>query len=169
MRTWRLASRSLALLAAGLGLSAGVATGQVSAGVQGNWGTETDFGVGGRIIVDLGDLVAGLETFGSFDYFFPSDEFGADLTYWEANANLVYRIGSARELLTPYLGVGFNLAQFEASVDVLGAEASGDETKSGMNLLGGLMFHLGTAKPFVEGKVEAGGGEQFVVSAGVRL
>ena len=85
------------------------------------------------------------------------------------NANLTYRIGSAAELLMPYLGVGFNLARFEASADVLGVEASGDETKGGVNLLGGLMFDLGVAKPFVEGKVEAGGGEQFVASAGVRF
>jgi len=169
MRNWRCASRTLVFLAAGVGLSAGAATGQVSAGIQGSWGAETDFGVGVRIIVDLGGLVGGLETSGSFDYFFPGDDFGADLTYWEANANLVYRIDSAGEILKPYLGAGFNLARFEASVDVLGAEISGAETKGGLNLVGGLMFDLGAAKPFTEGKVVAGGGDQFVVSAGVRF
>ena len=169
MCSGRRTSRTLALVAASVVLSAGTAIGQVSAGVQGNWGSETDFGVGARIIVDLRSLVGGLETLGSFDYFFPSDDFGADLTYWEANANLVYRIDSAGKTLKPYLGAGFNFVRFEASVDVLGEEISSSETKGGLNLLGGLMFDLGTAKPFVEAKVETGGGEQLVVSAGVRF
>lgn len=169
MRNCRSASRILALLAAGAVLTAGAASGQVSAGVQANWGGDTDFGLGARIIVDLDGVVAGFEAVGSFDYFFPSDDFGADLTYWEANANLVYRIDTAGELLTPYAGAGFTYTRFEASTRVLGAEVSGNETSAGINLLGGLMFNLAGVTPFIEGKIEAGGGEQFVASAGVRF
>ncbi|MBT8477537.1 MAG: outer membrane beta-barrel protein [Gemmatimonadetes bacterium] len=169
MRTRCSASRLLALLTAGAALTAGPASGQVSAGVQANWGSDTDFGLGARISVALDGVAVGFEAVGSFDYFFPSDDFGADLTYWEANANLVYRIDAAGELLTPYVGAGFAYTRFEASIRVLGAEASGNETSAGINLLAGLMFNLGGVTPFIEGKIEAWGGEQFVASAGVRF
>jgi hypothetical protein len=165
----RLISRILPLLLLGVASNSSAAVGQISAGAQANWGTETDFGLGARIILDLGGLVGGLETVGSFDYFFPRDDFGADLTYWEANANLVYRIDITSDLLTPYVGAGFSFTRFEASAAVLGVEVAGNETRAGINFLAGLMFDVGVAKPFIEGKIEAGAGEQFVASAGVRL
>jgi hypothetical protein len=92
VRSLPMSSRVLALVVLGLGSNAVAAAGQVSAGVHGNWGGDTDIGVGARTIVGLGGVVRGFETFGSFDYFFPSDDIGADITYWEVNANLVYRV-----------------------------------------------------------------------------
>ncbi|NNG15603.1 MAG: hypothetical protein HKM89_03910 [Gemmatimonadales bacterium] len=161
--------QALALLVLGTSLNAGPVAGQVSAGVHGDWGSDMDFGVGARAVLGLERLVPNLETVGSFDYFFPGDDFGADVTYWELNLNLVYRFEIKDSPVKPYAGAGLNFAYLNASVDVLGTTASGDETRGGLNLLGGLLFDIGRAKPFVEGRVEAGGGDQFVVSAGVRF
>jgi hypothetical protein len=164
-----IASRVLALVILGAGISAAAAAGQISAGVQGNWGSDTNVGLGARGIVGLGGIVKGFETFGSFDYFFPSDDSGADITYWEVNANLVYRVNTGSSSMTPYAGAGLNIAYTKASTEVLGADVSGDETSAGLNLLGGIVFELGGVKPFLEGRFELGGGEQFVATVGLRL
>ena len=161
--------QALTLLVLGTILHAGPVASQISVGIHGDWGSDTDFGVGARAILSLKRLVPHLETVGSFDYFFPGDNFGADVTYWELNLNLVYRFEIKDSPVKPYAGAGLNFTYLNASVDVLGTTASGDDTRGGLNLVGGLLFHIGRAKPFVEGRVEAGGGEQFVVSAGVRF
>jgi opacity protein-like surface antigen len=159
----------LALPALGVFSSFTAATGQVSAGVQAEWGSETDFGVGARGIVGLGVLVNGLETVVSFDYFFPSDRFGAERTYWEAGANLVLQINPGAHLTTPYVGAGIHVSYFEVSETVLDVEVAGDETRGGLNLLGGLIFDVGRARPFFEGRFTINGQDQFVACAGVRL
>jgi hypothetical protein len=164
-----MSSRVLALVVLGLGGNAVAAAGQVSAGVHGNWGGDTDIGVGARAIVGLGGVVRGFETFGSFDYFFPSDDIGADITYWEVNANLVYRVNVAGQSTAPYVGAGLNIAYTKASASIMGSDVSGDETLGGLNLLGGIVFELGRLKPFLEGRFELGGGEQFVAAVGLRL
>ncbi len=169
MRNMSISSRVLALIILGTGINAVATAGQISAGVQGNWGSDADIGAGVRAIVGLGGIVKGFETFGSFDYFFPSDESGANITYWEANANLVYRVNAAGESTTPYLGAGLNFTYTKASTSILGSDVSGDETRGGINLLGGIVFDLGRLKPFLEGRFELGGGEQFVATVGLRL
>jgi hypothetical protein len=153
----------------GVGINAGAVSGQVSAGVQGNWGSDADIGVGARAIVGLGGIVKGFETFGSFDYFFPSDDSGANITYWEANANLVYRVNAAGESTTPYIGTGLNFAYTKVSTNALGGEISGSDTQGGLNLLGGIIFEVGRLNPFLEARFELGGGEQFVATVGLRL
>jgi opacity protein-like surface antigen len=161
--------KTLALLVLGTSMNAGAAAGQITAGVHADWGSDTDFGVGARAVLSLDGLVPNLETVGSFDYFFPGDDVGADVTYWEVNANVVYRFNTKGSPIKPYAGAGLNFAYLKASADVLDIEVSGDESRGGFNLLGGLLFDIGRVKPFVEGRVESGGGEQFVVSAGVRF
>ena len=146
----------------------GASAQQVSGGAQAAWGTDTDFGMGGRAIVDLGFLRPGLETMASFDWFFPGRDRGLDLTYWEANANVVYRFG-VDAAVTPFTGAGLNYFRFGASTEVLGTEVSGDEGEAGLNLLAGLLFRFRGLRPFVEGRLELGGGEQFVMAAGIRL
>ena len=169
MRNMSISSRVLALVVLGTGINAVAATGQISAGVQGDWASDTEVGIGARVIVGLGGIVKGFETFCSFDYFFPSDNSGADIEYWEANANLVYRVNAAGESTTPYLGVGLNFTYTKASTSILGSDVSGDETRGGLNLLGGIVFDLGRLNPFLEGRFELGGGEQFVATVGLRL
>ena len=169
IRNMSISYRVLALVVLGMGINADAAAGQVSAGVQGNWASDTDIGVGARAILGLGGIVKGFDTFGSFDYFFPSDDSGADITYWEANANLVYRVNAGSNSTTPYVGAGLNIAYTKVSTNALGGEVSGTETHGGLNLLGGIIFDLGRLKPFFEGRFELGGGEQFVATVGLRL
>ena len=114
-------------------------------------------GIGGRVVLDLGEQKPGLEAIGSFDYFFPSEE-GVDLSYWEINANLVYNL-SPMGNVRPYAGAGLDLAH--ASV-----EGFDGRTDAGLNLVGGLKL---SRNVFVETRIELGGGEQVVLSAGYRF
>lgn len=158
---------TFALLLLGVVSSGECAARQVSVGTQANWGSDADFGVGGRAVFDLGRLVRGLETHAAFDWFFPGPDLGVDVTYWEANANVVYRFGGDAPV-TGYAGTGLNLARFAASTKALGTEVAGKETKGGLNALGGLQLQLRGLRPFLEGRFELGGGEQFVVAIGLR-
>lgn len=141
--------------------------GQVRFGVQGNWGDDTDFGIGGRLATGLKSLFPAtpLEFHASFDYFFPDDEgTGADLTYWEINGNVVWMIPVTRAKVAPYAGGGINIAH--AAIDFMGFSA--DDTQVGLNLLGGIKFKTRTRlAPFVEIRVELSGGEQFVLAGGL--
>jgi hypothetical protein len=129
----------------------------------------------------------------SFDWFFPEEEsadfselqdlfalFGGrdlpplpvfeletDLTYWEANLNLTYDFGTTGAV-TPYAGVGVNFAHSEVQVSGLldlDFRNEGDDDV-GANVLAGVRF---ARRFYVEAKREAGGGELFMVTAGVRF
>jgi len=169
MRNVSISSRVLLLVVLGTGTNAVASAGQISPGVQGNWGSDSDVGIGARAIFGLGGIVKGFETFGSFDYFFPSDDSGANITYWEANANLVYQVNAGGHSTTPYVGAGLNIAYTKVSTNALGGEVSGNETHGGINLLGGIIFEVGRLNPFLEARFELGGGEQFVATVGLRL
>jgi hypothetical protein len=119
---------------------------------------DAQLGIGGRVVLDLSDQKAGVEAIGSFDYFFPEEVLGVDLSYWEINANLVYNL-SPMGSLRPYVGAGLNLAHASA-------EGFDGETDAGLNVLGGLKL---SRHVFVEARVELGGGEQAVLSAGYRF
>jgi hypothetical protein len=152
----------------------------VSFGVNADWSDDADFGVGGRVIVNLDKQLKGLEAVGSFDYFFPSagdvgdiegDGVDVDVTYFEVNLNAVYKFKLENSSLTPYVGSGLNIAHGNvgASVDLgdfgsVGGSVS--NTEVGLNILGGVIINK---KFFVEAKFEAGGGEMFVVSGGIRF
>jgi opacity protein-like surface antigen len=137
-------------------------------GLQGNWADEADFGVGARVQFDLDDVYRGLGAVASFDYFFPEDDdlveslgVDTDTTYWEVNANATYTL---RGRIAPYFGAGLNLAHGSVDLDVGRFELENEgDTELGVNLLGGVRFarHL-----FAEGRIELGGGEQFVLTAG---
>lgn len=121
----------------------------------------------------------------SFDYFFPED--GSDevaqalrqfesliggidlpfdlgdtsLDYWEANLNLTWDFTSGRPVI-PYAGVGINYARVETSA--FGFDT--DESDVGANVLAGVRI---ARRFYVEAKQEAGGGELFVLTLGVRF
>ncbi|UCC49712.1 MAG: outer membrane beta-barrel protein [Gemmatimonadota bacterium] len=137
---------------------------QVDLGGQLSWGDDADFGIGGRVVLGLPFEQVPLEVIGTFDYFFPDEgPGGADVTYWELNANIVYRIPVRVPMLTPYAGTGINIAH--VSVDTDGVDAS--DTEVGINLLGGAKYDAGPVTPFAELRFELDGGEQFVLSLGV--
>jgi hypothetical protein len=123
----------------------------------------------------------------SFDYFFPDDggddleealegfegffppgfelpvEFSPDteVEYWEANLNLTWDFTTDRPVI-PYAGVGVNYAHSRASA--FGFDS--DESDVGANVLAGIRIK---ERFYVEAKREAGGGELFVLTAGVRF
>jgi len=119
--------------------------------IQGDWGDDDDFGVGARVLFDVGRRHDGWGGLASFDFFFP----GEGLTYWELNGNLTYALGGD---LQPYVGGGLNLAHVSAN--------GGSDTSLGLNLLGGIRV---SRRVFGEGRVELGGGKQLVLTVGVLL
>src|SRR2546425_1362192 len=64
-----------------------------SFGLQLNWSSDVDFGIGGRGVFPLQSLFpkTPLDGIVSFDYFFPSVPSGVSAHYWEINGNVAYR------------------------------------------------------------------------------
>lgn len=142
-----------ALVAAALGPTPSAA--QVHLGPQLSLASDTDFGLGGRLVAGVPEY-AGFEAMGSFDLFFPD----APADYWEINGNVLYNF-EIPDLpsLRPYAGGGLHLARVSSDV--------GGDTDLGLNLLAGNKFPLDGFTPFAELRVELGGGEQFVLTGGV--
>jgi opacity protein-like surface antigen len=136
-------------------------------GIHGSWADDADFGVGARVDFRLNEVLQGLGAVASFDYFFPDEdtelgdvEIDTEADYWEINANATYTIPTA---LSPYLGAGVNVAHGTLRLDLNQFDVSESDTEVGANLLAGVRF---TRNVFAEAKIELGGGEQFVVTAG---
>jgi opacity protein-like surface antigen len=145
---------------------------RVHFGLEGNWSDDVDFGLGARVDVGLSGKSDGLGAFASFNYFFPStpgiEGVDFDSKYWEANANVTYTLHGK---IAPYFGAGLNLAHASVTGTAnvgpdFDIEAEGASTQVGLNLLGGLRVN---ERFFVETKIELGGGETFMVGAGVRF
>jgi hypothetical protein len=137
--------------------------GQVNIGAQLSWGDRFDLGFGGRITGRSPWLDEGIEFVGAFDLFFPDAGNVDDRSYWEVNLNLLYNISIGDELFLPYAGFGMNIARL--SKTQLGVTTSA--TDVGANLLGGLKIVTGAVSPYGELRYEWGGGEQFVLTAGI--
>lgn len=138
----------------------------VSFGAQLSYGSDTDFGIGGRVVLGLQSLfpTTPLDAHVGFDYFFPDAPAGVNLTYWEINGNVAYRIPNVRSSLAPYVGGGLNIAHVSADPGAV------SDTKVGLNLLAGTTFGTRSkVKPFAEARLILSGGEQFVVTGGVRF
>lgn len=151
------------VLAAALAFAADLQA-QTRFGVQANFGTDTDFGIGGRAIFGLRSLfpTTPLDGHVTFDWFFP----GNDVTYWELNGNVAYRFPVQRNL-GPYVGGGLNIAHVSVDVPLAGTVS---DTDVGLNVLGGITFGArGRATPFVELRGELGGGDQLIITGGLRF
>jgi len=132
---------------------------QVRWGPQLSFGDNTDLGIGVRLDHPL-PIFGNAPVHGaaSFDWFFPDEPPGVNVTYLEFNYNAFYQFRA--DALTPYAGGGL----------VLGYASSGgnSSTDLGVNLGGGLKFRTGgRVTPFLEGRIELGAFEQFVVTGGV--
>jgi hypothetical protein len=141
-----------------------------SFGVELDWGSDTDFGIGGRGVFGLQSLFpkTPLDAIVSFDYYFPSGApAGTSIHFWEINGNVAYRFTvPARSALRPYAGSGLNIAHASASAG--GASAS--NTELGLNLLAGTTFKVkGTLTPFAEIRGVVGNANQVVLTGGVRF
>ncbi len=147
-------------------LAAPRAEAQVRFGAQGSWADDVDFGVGGRVVFGLNNIIKGtpLEGTASFDYYFPD----GPLTYWEINGNVLYAIPGVKGSLAPYVGGGLNVAHASVDLNIPGISGASN-TDIGLNIVGGTKFGMQGKRlaPFAEVKFELGGGEQFVLTGGV--
>lgn len=152
-----LAVTGLAVAGSTTELEAQEREGGVVFGAQGLWGSDTDFGLGGRVLGNIETL--NLEAAGEFNLFFPD---AAD--YWEINGFLFYHFHLPdTESVLPYFGGGIGIQTFEPDVD------GGDsETDFGVNAAAGIRFPTTTSvTPYVEGRAQISDIDQFVFTAGL--
>jgi len=157
----------------------------VKIGAQASFAQDTDFGIGPRLEVGLGRVIAGLSVVGSFDYFFPDSfqlttpggtMFSAEVDYWEVNTNLIYGFTVANAPgVEPYFGAGINFSRISGNFTGPGGEEEASETDVGINLLGGAKFPLTGVTPFLEARLELKGDDplgvedQFVLTGGILI
>lgn len=141
--------------------------------VKAEYGSDTDFGVGGGINFPVTNFSNGTAIKGeaTFDYFFPScdgcDAVNADLKYWEINGNAMAHLIASQPSL--YLGAGVRYYKSDFSgPDSCGIFCDGSSDGIGLNLLAGWDFS-GSKSPFVEAKFEIGDGSQLVISGGIHF
>jgi hypothetical protein len=150
---------AVAVLLASVGAMPAAA--QTRFGGELSWGDDSDFGLGGRVVLGLENYFrAPIDAHLSFDYFFPSAPNGVDVTYWEVNLDGGYRIPGVHGPINVYAGGGLNIAH--------GSANGNGNSDVGVNLLGGVQFKTkNRLLPFVEARVELGGGDQFVLTGGL--
>jgi len=111
---------------------------------------------------ELDEALAGFEAFLPDDFPLPFDfRPDVEVKYWEANLNLTWDFTTDRAVI-PYAGVGVHYARFESSA--FGIDL--DDSDVGANVLAGMRIR---ERFYVEAKQEAGGGELFVLTVGVRF
>lgn len=130
------------------------ASAQVAIGGQIDFASDTDVGIGGRLLGDIPTV--DLEAVGSFDLYFPD----GPRDFWELNGNLFYHfhLRNTRAVL-PYLGGGLNISH---------SSNGASRTEAGLNLGGGVRFPTAAdISPFVELRGVVSDFEQFVVTFGL--
>jgi len=153
----------LAAVAGALLLLPASADAQIRIGPQLSWGGDTDLGIGGRVLANVGALNH-WDFIGTFDVFFPDDSPTNDVSYWEANGNLAYNFGVPDlSTLSPYVGMGLNIAH----VSVDRESGNFDDTDLGINFFVGNQFDAGSTTPFAELRVVAEGASQVVLTGGL--
>lgn len=170
-----------------LGLVLGVApraTAQVpiSFGAQVSYADDADLGLGVHATFGTGVWFANTRVVAGFDFYFPGsterdfDGIGtvkAEPSFWEINLDWHYLVGLANAPAHLYFGGGLHVYDGSVDLSVEGATASGfdpDGSGVGLNLLGGVEFDLQSPfTPFAQLKIEVGGAEQVVISAGLRF
>lgn len=158
-----------------LGIAANEAQAQVSFGAQANWATESDLGIGARANIAL--PVENLTLVPSFDYFFPSTGVtGLSMKWMELNANAHYFFPLAgNNSILPYAGGGLNFTRLSTKFEIdmgplFSGEASGSESKAGLNLLGGIQFSsFGSFIPFAELRYSTTYDGQLIISGGLNF
>jgi hypothetical protein len=139
-----------------LGLSVEEGRAQVAVGVQGNWASEADLGLGARVLANLGG--SNFEVVGSADRFFP----GNDREWWDFNANLFYHFHLAdTHAVLPYLGGGLNVARVSTG--------NRSSTETGVNLGGGVRFPGTSLTPFFEVRAAITDPNQVVLTGGLLI
>jgi hypothetical protein len=133
-------------------------------------GTDTDLGLGARLVFGLRSLFRRTPIDGQvgFLYFFPGGPAGANISYWEINGNVAYRIPNVKGTFAPYVGGGLSIAHVSSELPAPFGTVS--DTRAGLNILAGTTFRVkSTMIPFAEARGTVGGGEQLVISGGLRF
>ena len=120
-----------------------------------------DFGIGARSEFGTAHLALVL----SFDYYFINGVI-KDLKFYELNANLQFTFPT--EGFKPYVGGGVGLARASLGTNFF----SDSETKTGVNILGGLKFGGAGVNPFIEVRYVMYGSNEafdnrFVLTGGI--
>jgi hypothetical protein len=157
----------LSLLAIALVPSSAAA--QVYVGAQGNWSDRYDWGIGGRVTLDLTPKFIPLMIAGSYEYFWPGETLTRDFDYWEVNVNALFvqRVygAAARAHASGYFGVGLNLSHPTATVKGTGESTS--ETDVGVNILAGTKYRTGRVAPYFDIGFTLWGPEHFKITFGI--
>lgn len=141
-------------------LPAAPAAAQVSFGPQLSLGTDSDFGLGARLVFPLRTEALGIDGVIDGNYFFAGDEVDSWL---DANFNVRLPLPLA-EAFDTRIGAGLN-ATF-ISLEGTGSPSSETNTDLGLNVLGAVDFPRGRMTPFGELRVIIGGAEQVVLTGG---
>lgn len=106
----------------------------------------------------------------SFIYYFPKEEFGVKLNWFEVNANANYYFVT-NDNLGFYGLAGLNYSSIKVSYDdSFFGSGSASDGRIGLNLGAGANFELGgSIVPFAEVKYVIIDGGQLVIGAGVRF
>ncbi len=135
------------------------ASGQVKFGPQLSVGTDSDLGLGARLVFPLRTDALGVDGVLDGNYFFGG---GSAVDSWiDTNANLRLPIPLAEDFVTR-LGAGVNVAFI--SLDSPGVTNS-TETEVGLNLLAGIEIPRAVT-PFLELRLVVGDADQVVVTGG---
>ncbi len=106
-----------------------------------------------------------------FIYYFPKDEFGVSVNWWEINGNANYYLLNGESFGFYALG-GLNYSSVKVDYDSgssLGSMSASDG-RFGLNLGAGANFDIGRSiVPFAEAKYVIIDGSQLVIGAGVRF
>lgn len=109
----------------------------------------------------------------SFIYYFPKDESGVKINWWEINANANYYFLQGN---TDVYGLaGLNYSSIKVDLDIpdnpfFDVDGSASDGRFGLNIGGGANFNIGSAiMPFAELKYVIIDGGQLVISGGVKF
>jgi hypothetical protein len=134
-------------------------------GAQLIYGDDTDIGIGGRVEIPTPDLREQTRISVDFNWYFPDDSPGVDLTFWEINANWLHTVGTAREGAPAYyLGGGLNFAYSSVDYDPGGDDSNKD---LGVSFLGGIALPLGELTGIGELRITIAGSEQYTLGIGL--
>lgn len=149
---------------------------QFTFGPQAAFHDDADFGVGAWFSVPMASIHEQVSILANFLYFFPDGgvDLGAgnsvDVSYWELNGGLKYDFPMSGSIV-PFVMAGLNVGKY--SVDYDGPlddfiDVGYGDTEIGLNVGGGLTTTLGDSLTgLLGGRIELGGGEGFVIEAGL--
>ena len=137
-------------------------------GVMLNFGTEVE-AIGAGVNAEF-PILENLSIAPAFIYYFPGDQYGGSLNWWEINGNANYYFVNNENL--GFYGIGglnYTHVSFDWGDESFGAIESSDG-RFGLNLGAGANFNIGSnITPFAELKYVIIDGGQLVLGAGVKF